>query len=178
MSERKCQKCGEPAVPRFALCRSCYEDMLARELTDGVDAVYGPEPKQVRVVRDDVYGSSAYKLVQADGGFSFVSAEELAALSNRVNAHQVANKKPLSGGSNDYYKVTVARPTSGVEPYTAECNDIIEALQMTYAEGNAFKAIWRHALARRGIGKQGNTQKYEAEKAEFFAKRLVELTNG
>lgn len=82
--------------------------------------------------------------------------------------------QPLSGGSNDYYKVTVARPTSGVEPYTAECNDIIEALQMTYAEGNAFKAIWRHALARRGIGKQGNTQKYEAEKAEFFAKRLVE----
>jgi hypothetical protein len=82
--------------------------------------------------------------------------------------------KPLSGGSNDYYKVTVARPTSGAEPYTAECNDIIEALQMTYAEGNAFKAVWRHALARRGIGKQGNTQKYEAEKAEFFAKRLVE----
>ena len=87
-------------------------------------------------------------------------------------------EQPLSGGSNDYYKVTVARPTSGIEPYTAECNDIIEALQMTYAEGNAFKAIWRHALARRGIGKQGNTQKYEAEKAEFFAKRLVELTKG
>lgn len=88
---------------------------------------------------------------------------------------QALLEQPLSGGSNDYYKVAVARPTSGVEPYTAECNDIIEALQMTYAEGNAFKAIWRHALARRGIGKQGNTQKYEAEKAEFFAKRLVEL---
>jgi hypothetical protein len=82
--------------------------------------------------------------------------------------------QPLSGGSNDYYKVQVGSPTSGGDAYTAECNDIIEALQMTYAEGNAFKALWRHALARRGIGKQGNTQKYEAEKVEFFAKRLVE----
>jgi hypothetical protein len=82
--------------------------------------------------------------------------------------------QPLSGGSNDYYKVQVSSPTSGGDAYTAECNDIIEALQMTYAEGNAFKALWRHALARRGIGKQGNTQKYEAEKVEFFAKRLVE----
>lgn len=92
----------------------------------------------------------------------------------RVNDHQVAAEQPLSGGSNDYYKVQVDSPTSGGDAYTAECNDIIEALQMNYAEGNAFKALWRHALARRGIGKQGNTQKYEAEKVEFFAKRLVE----
>jgi hypothetical protein len=82
--------------------------------------------------------------------------------------------KPLSGGSNDYWKVKVGAPVSGCDAYTAECNDLIEALQMTYAEGNVFKAVWRHALARRGTGKQGNTQKYEAEKAEFFAKRLVE----
>lgn len=91
-----------------------------------------------------------------------------------INAHQAAAEQPLSGGSNDYYKVQVGSPTSGGDAYTAECNDIIEALQMNYAEGNAFKALWRHALARRGIGKQGNTQKYEAEKVEFFAKRLVE----
>jgi hypothetical protein len=86
--------------------------------------------------------------------------------------------QPLSGGSNDYWKVRVGAPVSGSDAYTAECNDLIEALQMTYAEGNVFKAVWRHALARRGIGKQGNTQRYEAEKAEFFAKRLVELTKG
>jgi hypothetical protein len=95
-------------------------------------------------------------------------------LRGNVNEHQAAAERALSGGSNDYWKVRVGAPVSGGDAYTAECNDLIEALQMTYAEGNVFKAVWRHALARRGIGKQGNTQKYEAEKAEFFAKRLVE----
>jgi hypothetical protein len=82
----------------------------------------------------------------------------------------------LSGYSNDYYKVTINNPTSGGAAYTAECNDIIEALGMTYAEGNAFKAVWRHALARQGIGKEGNTVLYEAQKVEFFGKRLVDLS--
>lgn len=94
------------------------------------------------------------------------------------NHHMVREfeaEQPLSGGSNAYYKLQIGSPSSGGGAYTAECNDIIEALQMTYAEGNAFKAIWRHALARRGIGKRGNTLLYEAEKIEFFAKRLVAL---
>lgn len=80
----------------------------------------------------------------------------------------------LSGGSNDYYIVGIDKPTSGGDPYIAECNDIIEALGMNYAEGNAFKALWRHAALRKGGGKPGSTLLYEAEKAEFFAKRLVE----
>lgn len=84
----------------------------------------------------------------------------------------------LSGGSNDYYRVWVSRPTSGGDAYSAECNDIIEALGMNYAEGNAFKAIWRHAALRKGGGKPGSTLLYEAEKAEFFAKRLVAQAGG
>jgi hypothetical protein len=45
-----------------------------------------------------------------------------------------------TGGSVSYYSVEIENPTSeGVEPYTAECNDIIEALGMNYADGNAFK---------------------------------------
>jgi hypothetical protein len=83
--------------------------------------------------------------------------------------------QPITGGSSDYYKLRIDKPTSGGEPYIAECNDIIEALQMTYAEGNVLKAVWRHALARRGIGKQGNTLQYEADKTEFFGRRLAEL---
>ena len=80
----------------------------------------------------------------------------------------------LSGGSNDYYKLRIEKPTSGGQPYTVECNDIIEALGMNYAEGNAFKAVWRHAALRKGGGKPGSTSLYEAEKVEFFGKRLVE----
>ena len=84
----------------------------------------------------------------------------------------VASK--LTGGSSDYYKLRINNPTSGTEPYTAECNDIIEALEMNYAEGNAFKAVWRRAALRKGGGKPGSTLLYESEKVEFFGKRLVE----
>lgn len=84
----------------------------------------------------------------------------------------------LTGGSSDYYKVRIERPTSGGEPYVAECNDIIEALAMNFAEGNAFKAIWRMAAARQGNGKPGNTALYDAEKVVFFGQRLVEQAKG
>jgi len=80
----------------------------------------------------------------------------------------------LTGGSSDYYKVEIEKPTSGGEPYMAECNDIIEALNMTFAEGNILKALWRIAAARQGKGKAGVTAIYDAEKIVFFGHRLVE----
>jgi hypothetical protein len=80
-----------------------------------------------------------------------------------------------TGGSVSYYTVRIENPTTpGVEPYDAECNDIIEALGMNYAEGNAFKAIWRRAAARKGKVKKGYTDGlYDAEKVVFFGERLV-----
>jgi len=80
----------------------------------------------------------------------------------------------LTGGSSDYYKVAIDKPTSGGEPYMAECNDIIEALEMTFAEGNILKALWRIAAARQGKGKAGVTAIYDAEKIVFFGQRLVD----
>ena len=83
-------------------------------------------------------------------------------------------ERKLTGGSNGYYKVYVQLPTSpGIKPYTAECNDIIESLEMTPAEANVFKATWRKAAARLGNGKPGNTDLYDAEKVVFFGKRQV-----
>lgn len=84
----------------------------------------------------------------------------------------------LTGGSSDYYKLHISNPTSGGPAYVAECNDIIEALGMNYAEGNAFKAVWRRAALRNGGGKPGSTLLYEAEKVEFFGKRLVAQSQG
>lgn len=80
-----------------------------------------------------------------------------------------------SGGSVAYYVVDIQNPTTkDAKPYRAECNDIIEALGMNYAEGNAFKAVWRKAAARTlGKLKAGNDAKYDAEKIEFFGGRLV-----
>jgi len=80
-----------------------------------------------------------------------------------------------TGGSVSYYSVPVAVPTTaGRASYIAECNDIIEALGMNYAEGNAFKALWRRAAARHGKAKRHYTDGlYDAEKVVFFGERLV-----
>ena len=87
----------------------------------------------------------------------------------------VAEEPEYTGGSVSYYTVHIANPTTeGVEPYDAECNDIIEALGMNYAEGNAFKAIWRRAAARTGKVKKGYTDGlYDAQKVVFFGERMV-----
>jgi hypothetical protein len=83
--------------------------------------------------------------------------------------------KRLTGGSSDYYKVEVAKPTSGGIPYVAECNDIIEALNMEYDVANAFKAAWRVAALRQGRGKPGqDSAVYDGEKIVFFGKRIIE----
>lgn len=80
-----------------------------------------------------------------------------------------------SGGSVNYYQVEITAPTTqGRLAYIAECNDIIEALGMDYAEGNEFKAIWR-SCAERTLGKKkvGGDSVYDAEKAVFFANRTL-----
>ena len=86
-----------------------------------------------------------------------------------------ADAREYTGGSVSYYVVNIKCPTTaGAAPYTAECNDIIEALGMNYAEGNAFKAIWRACAARQGLGKKGYTDgRYDAEKVVFFGQRMV-----
>jgi len=78
-------------------------------------------------------------------------------------------------GNFDYYRVYVESPTSGNASYTAECNDVIESLGMTFAEGNAFKAIWRSCAAR-SLGKKKagyDDGVYDAEKTVFFANRML-----
>ena len=87
-----------------------------------------------------------------------------------------------SGGSSDYYQVNITSTTTPGRPeYIAECNDIIEALGMNFAEGNAFKAIWRRA-AQRTLGKRKAGAKddglYDAQKVEFFGARLVVQSKG
>ena len=78
-----------------------------------------------------------------------------------------------TGGSSSYYKVDVLYPTTVEVAYQAECNDIIEALGLTFTEGNIFKAIWRIAADRNGKKKKGNNSVYDAEKVVFFAERLL-----
>ena len=87
----------------------------------------------------------------------------------------MSEAKQASGGNNNYWLVVIKNPKR-LEPYTAECEDIIEALGMNFAEGCAFKAIWRSCAAR-SLGKLKPGLKedgiYDAEKAVYYAQRMV-----
>lgn len=91
-----------------------------------------------------------------------------------VGGAAVEATEQYTGSSSDYYKVYVKNPTTLDSPYEAECNDVIEALNMTFAEGNAFKAIWRKAKARQGVKKKGyDNGLYDSEKVVFFGQRML-----
>jgi len=86
-------------------------------------------------------------------------------------------KKEYTGSSVSYYRVYVPKPTSlDLPAYYAECNDIIKALKMNFAEGNAFKAIWRSCAARNlGLSKEGYKDGlYDAEKVVFFGNDMIQ----
>ncbi len=68
------------------------------------------------------------------------------------------DKTQLTGGRVNYYLVRVEHPQREDQPpYRAECEDIIQALNMTFDEGCLFKALWRSAAARQGNGKPGSS---------------------
>lgn len=81
----------------------------------------------------------------------------------------------FTGSNVNYYLVDIANPKR-LEPYKAEAEDIIEALGMTFAEGCAFKAIWR-SCAMRTLGhlKRGhdNYGVYDAEKVVYYGQRML-----
>lgn len=83
-----------------------------------------------------------------------------------------ANNK-LTGLLNNYYLVFIEHPQREEQPpYQAECEDIVEALEMNPDEANIFKEIWRGANARRGNGKPYHTPLYGAEKIYHYAGRI------
>jgi hypothetical protein len=55
-----------------------------------------------------------------------------------------------------------------------QCLEVIETLGMSFAEGEAFKAIWRSCAARTlGKLKADNDAKYNAEKVVFYGGRML-----
>lgn len=82
----------------------------------------------------------------------------------------------LKGGLVNYYLVHVSHPQRGGPGYQAECEDIIDALDMTFDEANIFKAIWRTAAARQGNGKPNQKALYDAQKVVHYANRMLRRT--
>jgi len=80
----------------------------------------------------------------------------------------------LTGGLVNYYLVYVDNPQRVHQvPYQAECEDIIQALGMTFDEGCLFKALWRSAAARQGNPKPGHKAVYDAEKMCHYSQRIL-----
>ncbi|APD19561.1 3'-phosphatase, 5'-polynucleotide kinase [Pseudomonas phage Zigelbrucke] len=103
----------------------------------------------------------------------FANLEDYLGKENYATLEAMANHKEAvgSGGSSSYYTVKVNNPTTKANmPYFAECNDIIEALDMRFGQGNMFKALWRAAAAQNlGKLKAGNDVIRDYEKVIFFA---------
>lgn len=79
-----------------------------------------------------------------------------------------------SGGRVNYYLVQVVHPQREDQaPYQAECEDIIDTLDMTFDEGNIFKEVWRQAASRQGRAKEGNTELRGAQKLVHYAGRIL-----
>lgn len=84
------------------------------------------------------------------------------------------DKQALTGGRVNYYLAHVKHPQREEQPaYTAECEDVIQALNMDFNEACEFKAIWRTAAAMLGNGKPGQKALYDAEKRLHYAGRSV-----
>lgn len=77
-----------------------------------------------------------------------------------------------SGGDVNYYLVDIVGARFGV-PCVVEVEDIIEALDMRFAEANVFKAMVRSAKLRQDLGKPGSSKRYEAEKGIYYSDRSV-----
>lgn len=83
-------------------------------------------------------------------------------------------KTALTGGFTNYYLVQVDHPQRPEQPaYRAECEDIMEALELNPDEANIFKEIWRSANARKGNGKPNHKALYGAEKIVHYANRIL-----
>ncbi|QYN79859.1 hypothetical protein [Kosakonia phage Kc283] len=99
---------------------------------------------------------------------------ELVGEAVEVGTATVAKTPELTGGRVNYYLATVNNPQREDQPgYIAECEDIIQALGMTFDEGCIFKALWRTAAARLGNGKPGQKSVYDAEKMVHYAGRIL-----
>lgn len=115
-----------------------------------------------------------------------VSREDVEAMSKPVpSLGYVASKAELdkmmapvaerSGGFVNYYLVHIANPQREEQPpYTAECEDLIRALDMNFDEGNVLKALWRSTAARAlGKLKAGGDAVYDAEKMAHSSKAIL-----
>jgi hypothetical protein len=81
-------------------------------------------------------------------------------------------QKEVTGGDVNYYLIDVPNPKR-LSPYVVEVEDIIEALDMEFAEGTMLKSLIRLCKLQKDLGKLGSTEIYEAQKIKYYADRIL-----
>ncbi len=128
-------------------------------------------PTDRTVLRDDFFVCGKHRVSVANGTSCGLCVDEARAVRGQGVPEEPSGGKQKG---NHYYRVTVRVPMSDeLDPYVAECADIIEALDMTFNEGECFKALWRACRARQGLGKPGGSQMYDAEKVAHYGQRVL-----
>lgn len=75
-----------------------------------------------------------------------------------------------------YYECEVDHPQNPLQggvAYIANCEDIIQALGLTFDEGCEFKSLWRRGRGRKGFVKAESTPVRDATKAVHYAQRVL-----
>jgi hypothetical protein len=87
---------------------------------------------------------------------------------------ELANQeqKEITGSNVNYYLIDVSHPKR-LEPYVAEVEDIIESLDMNFAEGTILKSLVRLCKLKQNFGKPGSSRLYEAQKIKYYADRIL-----
>lgn len=80
-----------------------------------------------------------------------------------------------TGNDVNYYLIDVPHPKRN-NPYVCEVEDLIESLDMTFAEGTILKSLIRLCKLRQNLGKPGSHPVYEAEKIKYYSERLLIIT--
>lgn len=81
----------------------------------------------------------------------------------------------VTGSNVNYYLIEVPNPKR-LEPYVCEVEDLIESLDMTFAEGTILKSLVRLCKLRQDLGKPNSNPIYESEKIKYYADRLLIVT--
>ncbi len=81
--------------------------------------------------------------------------------------------KENNGDNGNYYDILLSNKDG--QEILVRCLDVIEHLQMTFPEGEAFKAIWRKSAARLGNGKADHNPVYDAKKIRFYGESIERM---
>jgi hypothetical protein len=113
-------------------------------------------------------GCSAYVTIKSGHDFCDVCN----CRSSKESSNTELSDEQTSGADNDYWVAQITNPKR-LEPCSVECDDLIELFQMSYQEGEAFKAHWRNGQLRLGKGKPGDTHLRNAQKFNYYSGRQL-----